>query len=158
MRITGAHHTSYTVADLHRSLAFYVGLFGCEVIWQREIRDEYFRQIVGLQGAVVRAAQLRIPGSQHVLELFEYVEPRGTPADIANINPGSSHIAWFVDDLPTAYEELRAQGVTFRSPPVEIDAGANRGGWAAYALDPDGITVELFQPPRPDGGIGAQKS
>jgi catechol 2,3-dioxygenase-like lactoylglutathione lyase family enzyme len=150
MRITGAHHTSYTVSDLDRSLAFYVGLLGCEVIWQREIRDEYFRQIVGLPGAIVRAAQLRIPGSQHVLELFEYIEPRGMAADVRNANPGSSHIAWFVDDLPAAYEELAGKGVAFRSPPVEINAGANRGGWAAYALDPDGITVELFQPPRRD--------
>jgi catechol 2,3-dioxygenase-like lactoylglutathione lyase family enzyme len=150
MKITGAHHTSYTVSDLDRSLAFYVGLLGCEVIWQREIRDGYFRQIVGLPGAVVRAAQLRIPGSPHVLELFEYVTPRGLPADVRNAHPGSSHIAWFVDDLPAAYAELAEKGVAFRSPPVLIDAGANRGGWAAYALDPDGITVELFQPPRRD--------
>jgi hypothetical protein len=31
---------------------------------------------------------------------------------------------------------------------VFIDAGVNRGGYGAYAMDPDGVTVELFQPPK----------
>jgi catechol 2,3-dioxygenase-like lactoylglutathione lyase family enzyme len=148
MGIISVAHTSYTVSDLDRSLAFYVGLLDCEVIWQREIRDGYFRTIVGLPGCVVRAAQLRVPGGGHVLELFEYLEPHGVPADMRNNNPGSSHMAWVVDDLPAFYEQLSKQGVRFRSEPVYIDAGANRGAYAAYALDPDGITVELFQPPR----------
>ena len=46
------------------------------------------------------------------------------------------------------YEDLVAQGVTsFVSAPVEVDTGINRGGLALYLRDPDGITVELFQPP-----------
>ena len=36
---------------------------------------------------------------------------------------------------------------SFVSPPVEVDTGINRGGLALYLRDPDGITVELFQPP-----------
>ena len=45
MKVTGAHHTSYTVSNLERSLKFYVELLGCEVIWQRENRDQYFRDM-----------------------------------------------------------------------------------------------------------------
>jgi hypothetical protein len=30
---------------------------------------------------------------------------------------------------------------------VEVDTGINRGGYALYVRDPDGIMVELFQPP-----------
>jgi hypothetical protein len=37
-------------------------------------------------------------------------------------------------------------GVEFCSPPVAITAGANRGGFTCYLRDPDGITLELFQP------------
>ena len=33
------------------------------------------------------------------------------------------------------------EGVAFRNPPVEITAGANRGGYACYFHDPDGITI-----------------
>lgn len=147
MRIIGADHTSYTVSNLDRSLAFYVGVLGCEVLWRREIANAYFGKIVGLSGSVVKAAHLRIPGSEHHIELFEYVQPGGSRADVRTNNVGSSHISLLVDDLPTAYEELKAIGVQFRSPPVEITSGPHKGGWGIYLLDPDGITVELYQPP-----------
>jgi catechol 2,3-dioxygenase-like lactoylglutathione lyase family enzyme len=35
--ITGFHHTSVTVADMDRSLAFYRDLLGMEVVNEREI-------------------------------------------------------------------------------------------------------------------------
>ncbi|HZQ06107.1 MAG TPA: VOC family protein, partial [Anaerolineae bacterium] len=94
MQIVGADHTSFTVSNLERSLEFYVGLLGCQVLWQREITDQYFRDIVGMPDAVVKAAHLAIPGTTHNLELFEYVVPRGTTADVRNNNPGSSHLAF----------------------------------------------------------------
>jgi catechol 2,3-dioxygenase-like lactoylglutathione lyase family enzyme len=146
MKITGVDHTSYTVSSLERSLAFYAGLLGFELLWQREISNRYFRDVVGFADCVVKAAHLRIPGSTHKLELFEYIAPAGTAADVRTHNPGSSHMALLVDDLQAFYDQLTAQGVRFRSPPVTIDAGAGKGGYALYMLDPDGITVELFQP------------
>lgn len=149
MHITGADHTSYTISNLERSLAFYVGVLGCEILWQREITNAYFGEIVGLPGCVVKAAHLRIPGSEHRIELFEYVQPAGLPLDAHPNDVGSSHISFLVDDLHAAYASLKAMGVQFRSPPVEVTAGANKGGWGIYLLDPDGITVELYQPPKP---------
>jgi catechol 2,3-dioxygenase-like lactoylglutathione lyase family enzyme len=149
MRVIGAYHTSFTVSNIERSLEFYQGLLGCEVLWRREIDEEYFRRIVGFPDSRVRAAHLRIPGSAHILEIFEYISPRGVPADVRTNNPGSSHLALFVDDLAAMYDELVSKGVRFRSAPVMIDAGANRGGRSVYMLDPDGMTVELFQSPRP---------
>lgn len=148
MKITGIDHTSYTVSSLERSLEFYAGLLGFELLWQREITNQYFRDIVAMPDCVVKAAHLRIPGSMQKLELFEYTTPRGVPADVRTNNPGSSHVSLCVDDLPAAYAELKAKGVRFRSAPVAIDTGANEGGYSLYMLDPDGITVELFQPSR----------
>lgn len=147
MRFIGVHHTGFTVSNIERSLEFYQGLLGCEVLWRREIDETYFRNIVGFPECRVRAVHLSIPGSTHTLELFEYVTPRGVPADVRTNNPGSAHIALLVDDLVAMYDELVSKGVRFRSAPVMIDAGVNRGGRSAYLLDPDGITVELFQPP-----------
>ena len=148
MKITGAHHTSYTVSNLERSLEFYVGLLGCEVIWQRENSNQYFRDIVGYPDSVAKMAMLSVLGSTHAIELIEYVVPRGVTADVRTKNVGSSHIAFLVDNLRAAYEELCAAGVRFRSPPVEITAGANKGAWAVYMTDPDGITMELFELPK----------
>ena len=146
MKVSGAHHTSYTVTNLERSLEFYCDLLGCEVIWRREITDRYFRDIVVFSDSIVNGAQLRIPGSDHILELFEYVRPRGQTVDMNTNNPGNSHLCFLVDDLQVAYEGLSAAGVEFKSPPVPIDGGANAGALAAYLVDPDGISVELFQP------------
>lgn len=152
MKIVGAEHTSYTVSNLERSLDFYVGLLGCELLWQRMNSSQYLRDVVGFPDCVIKQAYLRIPGSEHRLELFEYVTPQGVPADVRTNNTGSSHIAFLVQDLPGAYEELKAKGVRFRSPPTFIDSGANQGGYDAYMLDPDGITMELFQPSKPNTG------
>ena len=148
MKIIGAEHTSFTVSNLDRSLEFYVDWLGLEVLHIRpEIKNRYFREIVGFPEGVIRGAFLRIPGTDHRLELFEYLEPRGTPADVRTNNPGSAHLAFFVADVRAAYQELTAKGVRFRSPPVDLDEGPNAGGVSVYMLDPDGITLELFQPP-----------
>jgi catechol 2,3-dioxygenase-like lactoylglutathione lyase family enzyme len=147
MKIIGADHTSFTVSNLERSLDFYQNLLGFELLDLRPaITNQYFRDIIGFPDAVVKGATLAIPGTAHQLELFEYVHPRGVPADIRTNNPGSSHVSYLVEDLKGLYATLKAQGVQFRSPPIDLDEGPNKGGVALYMLDPDGITIELFQP------------
>jgi catechol 2,3-dioxygenase-like lactoylglutathione lyase family enzyme len=144
----GLHHTGYTVSDLDRSVAFYRDLLGCEVLVEQEKEGGYLAAIVGYPDAHVRMAHLRVPGAEHVIELFEYLTPAGTRADVEPRNVGASHLCFLVDDLPALYEQLREKGVdSFVSPPVEVDTGVNKGGYALYLRDPDGISVELFQPP-----------
>ena len=144
----GLHHTCYTVSDLDRSVAFYRDLLGCEVLVEQEKEGGYLAAIVGYPDAHVRMAHLRVPGAEHVIELFEYLTPAGTRADVEPRNVGASHLCFLVDDLPALYEQLREKGVdSFVSPPVEVDTGVNKGGYALYLRDPDGISVELFQPP-----------
>jgi lactoylglutathione lyase len=147
--VVGAHHTSFTVTDLDRSLEFFRDLLGLEVLFTREVRDEYLGAIVGLPGCVAKAALLRIPGSAHHVELFQYLTPAGHAVRPRPCDPGSSHLSFLVEDLPGLYARLRAAGVAFVSEPVRISAGPNCGGWAAYLHDPNGILLELFQ--RPDG-------
>jgi catechol 2,3-dioxygenase-like lactoylglutathione lyase family enzyme len=146
--IIGAHHTSFTVAELERSLAFFRDLLGLEVVYTREVRDDYFGRIVGHPGAVVKAALLRIPGSSHHVELFEYVQPPGQPHHPRPCDPGSCHLSLLTDDLPGLCRELRARGAEGVGEPVLITAGPNRGGYGVYLSDPNGILIELFQPPR----------
>lgn len=142
------HHTSFTVSDLDRSLAFYRDQLGCEVLATQEKEGGYLAAIVGDRRAHVRMAHLRLPGGEHVIELFQYLAPEGRRADVEPWNVGSSHVCFVVDDLHGFYERLRQRGVTsFVSPPVEVDTGINAGGYALYVRDPDGINVELFQPP-----------
>jgi catechol 2,3-dioxygenase-like lactoylglutathione lyase family enzyme len=143
------HHTGYTVASLERSLHFYHDLLGMEVVATQEKKGGYLAAIVGYPDAHVRMAHLRVPGADHVVELFEYLAPAGDAVAAPEPkNVGSSHLCFVVDDLASLYERLRAAGVaSFFSPPVEVDTGINAGGLALYLRDPDGVPVELFQPP-----------
>jgi catechol 2,3-dioxygenase-like lactoylglutathione lyase family enzyme len=143
------HHTGFTVSDLDQSVAFYTELLGCDQVTFGERHGGYLAEIVGYEEAHVRLAHLRLPGCQHVLELFEYLAPESLA--IAPLEPrviGAAHLCFVVRDLDAYYRELLARGVeSFVSGPVEIDSGFNKGGSALYLRDPDGITVELFQPP-----------
>jgi catechol 2,3-dioxygenase-like lactoylglutathione lyase family enzyme len=144
------HHTGFTVSDLDRSLHFYRDLLGLEVVAEQEKQGGYLAAIVGYPDAHVRMAHLRVPGADHVVELFQYLAPAGDAVGtIEPRNVGSPHLCFVMDDLPLLYERLRASGIeSFFSPPVEVDTGINAGGLALYLRDPDGIPVELFQPPR----------
>ena len=144
--IRGAHHTSFTVASLEKSLVFFRDLLGLKVLFTREIGDEYFGRIVGLPGCWVKAALLKIPGSAHHLELFEYATPAGQTCQPRPCDPGSSHLSFLVEDLPGMYERLKGR-VDFVSEPIRIEAGPNKGGYGIYARDPGGILIEFFQPP-----------
>ncbi len=157
--LAGLWHVSFTVSDLGRSLAFYRDLLGLEVIHTQEQANEYTRRLVGYPEAHLRVAMMRIPGapvgpSGHHLELVEYVAPHGTRADVATKNTGAAHLAFVVPDVRAAYRRLKDAGVVFRSEPVAITEGRNRGGYTVYFLDPDGITLELHQPPPQSGELG----
>lgn len=145
--VSRMHHTGYTVSDLDRSLTFYRDLLGCEVIATQTKEGGYLAAIVGYPDAHVRMAHLRAPDSSHVIELFEYLAPSTGRAETEPRNVGTAHICFIVDDLPATYERLREAGVQFFSPPVEVDTGISAGGYALYMRDPDGIPMELFQPP-----------
>jgi len=147
------HHTGYTVSDLDRSVAFYRDLMGLEVLAQQEKQGGYLAAIVGYPFAHVRMAHLRAPASGHVLELFEYIAPKGeTPERIEPRDVGTAHLCFLVDDLDAVYRRLVDAGVeTFVSAPVLVDTGINTGGYGIYLRDPDGIVLEIFQPPKREG-------
>jgi catechol 2,3-dioxygenase-like lactoylglutathione lyase family enzyme len=144
---SGIHHTGYTVSDLDRSVAFYRDLLGCEVLATQEKQGGYLAAIVGYPDAHVRMAHLRVPGGDHVVELFEYLAPPGGAVETEPKNVGVSHLCFLTDDLPALHARLADAGVEFISPPVAVDTGINAGGYGLYLRDPDGIVVELFQPP-----------
>ena len=145
--VTGVNHVGLTVTDLERSIAFYTEVLECEVVMRQEKRGGYLAAIVGYPDADVAMAHLRFPGSEHRLELFEYRSPRSAPRDLEPRNVGNAHICFVVPDLDALYERLVERKVDTFSPPVIIDTGVNKGGLSLYLRDPDGITVEVFQPP-----------
>jgi catechol 2,3-dioxygenase-like lactoylglutathione lyase family enzyme len=153
MPLSGIWHTSFTVSDLDRSLEFYCGLLGLEVMTRQEQQNEYTSRLVAFPDAHLKVAMLRIPGafagpSNHHLELVEYVHPRGEPTDVATNRAGAPHLAFVTEDIHADFARLKAAGVRFKADePIAIVAGINTGGFTVYLLDPDDITLELHQPP-----------
>jgi catechol 2,3-dioxygenase-like lactoylglutathione lyase family enzyme len=149
--IEGPRHAGITVSNLDRSLVFYEGLLGLELLWRRLYEEAEVRRIVGVPEATGHdIAMLRVPGSDFEVELLEYrgLEPASGASPPSHT--GTGHFCLFVTGIDALHEELRGQGVGFRSDgPVEMTAGANAGGKSLYSLDPDGYVVELHErPPR----------
>jgi len=153
--IGAVHHIGFTVRDLEASLRFYRDQLGCTVTMQQRKSGGYLAEIVGYPEATVKMAHLSPPSGSPLIELFEYVAPATIPADLEPARVGNAHICLIVDDLQEVYERLVREGVGFYSPPVDVDTGVNSGGRGAYARDPDGITIELFQPPAGESMAGA---
>jgi catechol 2,3-dioxygenase-like lactoylglutathione lyase family enzyme len=145
--LTFLHHTGLTVRDLDRSLGFYRDLLGMEVLFEQEKRGGYLAEIVGYEDAHVRMVHLAFGGDRHRIELFHYLEPEPLGAAGEPRSVGITHVCLAVEDLAALHRRLVAAGVEFYSDPVRLDTGANAGGSAVYLRDPDGITLELFQPP-----------
>ena len=72
------------------------------------------------------------------------------PLPEATPNPGNVHLCLKVADAQAAWRLAVACGARPVVPdgPVDIDGGPNLGAKAAYLRIHDGITLELFQPPR----------
>ena len=145
MTVVGAWHTGLHVADLDRSLGFYRDLLGLEVVWERVVADEYVGTLVGYPGVEIHQALLRIPGTDHCLELLDYRNVARTPVDPSPANPGTAHVCLVVERLADLYVRLLDAGVNFASPPVVPTAGPNSGRLVVYMRDWDGIRVELLQ-------------
>ncbi len=147
--ITGVHHFALTVSDLERSLAFY-GDLGFQLVSDRQVEGGYVEEITGVEGAHLRVVLLT--GYGHNLELLEYRHPRGESRARAYQDAGSAHVCLVTDDIDADVAELRARGVTFRSPkPITTTSGPNKGGRGIYAEDPDGNALEIVQLARPWG-------
>jgi len=145
-------HFSFTVSDIEQSILFYRDVLGMELVHTQEQANAYTRKLVGYEDAHLKVAQLRIEAgppsrSGHMLELVEYVAPEGVKVDTRTKNTGTAHLAFEVDDIHAEYARMAGLGVRFRSEPVAIEAGINKGGFTCYFLDPDDITLEMMQPP-----------
>ena len=147
MVIRGAvQHTGLTVSNLERSVDFYVRILGCKLIMSQEKTGGYLADIVGYPNASLKMAHLSDPAGHHVIELFEYMVPEMVKTELEPRRIGNAHLCFLVSDLDAIYNAIKNEGITFISGPVDVDTGVNAGGVGLYLRDPDGITMELFQP------------
>lgn len=139
-------HTNIVARDWKVLSGFYERVFGCTPVPpERDLSGTWIEEGTGVKGARICGTHLRMPGNGQdgpTLEIFQYntVEPGPAPA----INrPGLGHLAFAVDDVREALQEVLAEGggVLGRVVSHEIpEAGTIT---FAYARDPEGNIIEL---------------
>jgi lactoylglutathione lyase len=150
--VSGFFHGGIAVSDMDRSLAFYRDALGLPVHFDVVLDAvDYVREVLGVEMRDARVVYLRVPGSEGVfVELIEYRGTDGRPIVPRAWDPGTGHLCFHVADAAGVHARVLALGFRSRSAGVaSIPVGPNRGGRAAYLLDPDGYHIELFErPPR----------
>jgi catechol 2,3-dioxygenase-like lactoylglutathione lyase family enzyme len=141
MKVDRLDHVSFTVGELDRSIAFY-GRFGFEPFKSYQSAGPEVDEGADAANADMSIVWLRQPGERAMLELIRYVNYPAEPA-AHNSHVGAAHLCFAIDDVFSAYEQLRADGLQFLSPPHEDGFGVR---WV-YLRDPDGNAVELIQDP-----------
>lgn len=143
-RLIATNHTSFTVSDLDRSIAFFRDGFGFQVVSRAPRDPRLVSHITGVAGAEVETAYLRGPG--HMLELIEYKAPAGRGRVQARpCDTGFAHIAFDVDNVEAAMQQAVRHGATAVAAPCEINAGPNKGRRIVYVRDWDGVTIEFIE-------------
>jgi catechol 2,3-dioxygenase-like lactoylglutathione lyase family enzyme len=148
MSVAGLDHAGLTVSDLDRSLRFWRDALGLGETGRGTVRWPHLDRLTGIAETEIEWAGLAT-GDGTQLELQQYHHPLGRPCPAgAEADPGRGHLGLRVDDLDGVVEKLKEAKAHLRSPePVLLSEGAYTGWRAIYALDPDGNSVELMEPP-----------
>ncbi len=140
------HHVGIIVSDLERSLKFYRDVLGFEVLEKVDlVAGKAVSQGVGIHGARLQIAHLRVGSGPTRIELLHYISPRGKPLspDARSNDIGVGHAAFRIRDIQQYYERLRRAGVRFVSAIQESSTGEK----FCYFYDPDGAILEIIEPP-----------
>jgi glyoxylase I family protein len=132
MPAKGIHHVDLAVAELERSLAFYLMVLG-PLGWREEVRYPTYR---GTEEVVY----LQDPNTGAMLGL--------RPADGGEhryYGVGIEHLAFEVEsrvEVDAAHERCIGAGAEIHFPPEEDRDVA--GYYAVFVFDPDGMRIEVF--------------
>ncbi|MBD5414701.1 MAG: VOC family protein [Bacteroides sp.] len=127
MKLNKVHHIAIIASDYRRSLDFYTRVLGLTVIAEnyRKERNSY-------------KTDLALDG-EYIIELFSFPN---TPARLSHPEAaGLRHLAFEVDDIDRAVDDLNAKGVDHEA----IRTDENTGKRFVFFQDPDGLPIEFYE-------------
>ena len=139
-----------TVSDMERSVDFFTRVLRFEQVSDTEVWGGDYERLQGVFGLRMRVVRLQL--GDELLELTEYLAPRGRPlpVDSRSNDFWFQHVAIIVSDMDRAYAHLRQHKVEHAStgPQRLPDWNPNAGGISAfYFKDPDGHPLEVLHFP-----------
>jgi catechol 2,3-dioxygenase-like lactoylglutathione lyase family enzyme len=150
MSILGAHHVSFSVTDIEKTVHFYRDVLGLSL--RSRSQNEYEGLGTALFGtkwglnhphADLQIAVMELGGSR--IEFIQYKDPASQPYHMNPSIAGSAHLAIRVDDIVAERKRLEGLGVEFHAP-INIFRETGQPEWKwCYFRDPDGICLELVE-------------
>ena len=123
-------HTMLRVGDLQRSIDFYTGMLGMELLRTTERPEQkYTLAFVGFGGG-------NRNGEAELELTYNYGESE------YDLGTAYGHIALGVDDVAETCERIRAAGGNVTREPGPVKGGTTV---IAFVEDPDGYKVELIE-------------
>jgi catechol 2,3-dioxygenase-like lactoylglutathione lyase family enzyme len=143
-----------TVSDMDQAIEFYSIVLTFRKESDVEVAGADFEHLTGVFGARARVVRMRL--ADEVIELTEYLAPRGRPipVDSRSQDHWFQHVAIIVRDMDRAYARLRQYKVEHAStgPQRLPDWNPNAGGIKAfYFRDPDHHNLEILEFPAGKG-------
>jgi catechol 2,3-dioxygenase-like lactoylglutathione lyase family enzyme len=154
LAVTAVDSIGMTVQDMDRAVDFYTRVLTFEKLSDIEVAGRQYELLEGVFGARARIVRLRL--GDDVLELTEYLAPRGRPVPV-DLRPNDlafQHAAIIVSDMDAAYKRLRQFDVEHAStgPQLLPAWNQNAGGISAfYFRDPDRHFLEILHFPADKG-------
>jgi len=127
MELNRIHHVAVIASDYERSKRFYAEVLGLKVVAEtyRKERDSWKLDLA--VGEDYQIELFTFPGAP---ERPSYPEARGL-----------RHLAFEVDDVDAAAEELRGKGIEIEAVRVDPVTGKK----FVFFADPDGLPLELYE-------------
>jgi glyoxylase I family protein len=141
--ISDIHHTSFTVSDMERSVAFYRDVLGMEVVWDSvqagvEFKGETADNLTDCPGTELHIVFLST--NERLIELVQYTPPGKALVDNKASDTGSAHVCFQTKNIQELHQKLSAHKVRLHCAPQNLG-----GVWVMYFRDPDGIVLEAMQ-------------
>ena len=141
--ITGFNHTSFTVADLDRAVAFWTQALGFRTGSVGTRSGDWQERVTGVAGAELKIAHLF--GHGHHMEFIQYMEGAGERTRLQPNVTGAAHVCLEVSDIDRAVRSLIGAGATKQGEIADVTTGSAQGCRACYIRDPEGVLIELVQ-------------
>jgi glyoxylase I family protein len=123
-------HIGMTIGDMDRSIEFYRGLLGLNLVLRKTMPD-------GMQVAFLDAGG-------GMLELFGPPGGAARAVDVPDGTAGVKHLTFHFHDVAETFARLEAAGVEIKEHP-RFAVHSEMLNRIAFVRDPDGIIIELAE-------------